>query len=162
MHRVLSQDFLRRTMLTQWFMVSQTHPGARDLTYIQFPSRWRWEPESRSWKERRQEQGKIGRLHYVHPSAGERYYLRMLLLAVKGARSFEDLRYHNGIQHATYKEACASRGLVGDDQEWYSAFAEATAWATAPQLRRLFVTMILFCGIGNELAFFEKNWTYLA
>jgi hypothetical protein len=162
MDNILSQEFLRRTMLTQWFWVNQRYADARELTYIQFPSKWKWESDSRKWMRRRQNQGKIGRLHYVHPSAGERYYLRLLLLSVKGARSFEDLRSHRGVQYATYKEACTSRGLVGDDQEWYNAFTEAASWATAPQLRRLFVTMVLYCDIGNELAFFEKYWTYLA
>lgn len=162
MDKVLSAEFLRRTMLTQWFVVNQMYPHARDLTYIEFPSKWRWESDSRSWIERRQDQGKIGRLHYVHPSAGERYYLRLLLLAVKGARGFAELRYHNGIQHATYKEACASRGLVGDDREWHAAFTEATAWASAAQLRRLFVTMIIFCDIADERAFFNETWTHLA
>ena len=55
-----------------------------------------------------------------------------------------------------------SRGLLGDDQEWYNAFDEAAAWATSPQLRSLFVTMILFCEVGDENTFFEKIWHHLA
>lgn len=154
MNRVLSQKFLRRTMLTQWFVTNQDYPEARNLTYIEFPSRWKWESEFRTWKRRCHDHGKIGRLNCVHPYVREHYYLRMLLLVVKGARSFEELR--------TYKEAYRSHGLVGDDQELYSAFEEALAWASAPQLRKLFVTMILFCEIGDELAFFERLWKSLA
>jgi hypothetical protein len=86
----------------------------------------------------------------------------MLLLAVKGATSYEHRRYHNQLHHATFKEACRSRGLLGDDHEWYNAFDEAAAWATSPQLRSLFVTMLLFCEVGDENAFFEKVWRHLA
>jgi hypothetical protein len=52
------------------------HLAARNLTYLQFPSQWKWDQKGRKWEERKQQHGKIGRLHYVHPSAGERYYLR--------------------------------------------------------------------------------------
>ena len=98
----------------------------------------------------------------MHPSAGDRYYLRVLLLTVKGATSYEHLRFHNGTYHCTFKEACRSRGLLDDDQEWYSAFDEAAAWATSPQLRSLFVTMLLFCEVSDENTFFEKVWRHLA
>jgi len=86
----------------------------------------------------------------------------MLLLIVKGATSYEDLRFHNHTCHPTFKEACRSCGLLGDDQEWYNAFDEATAWATSAQLCKLFVTMILFCEVGDGNAFFEKVWPPLA
>ena len=98
----------------------------------------------------------------MHPSAGDRYYLRVLLLTVKGATSYEHLRFHNGTYHCTFKEACRSRGLLDDDQEWYNAFDEAAAWATSPQLRSLFVTMLLFCEVSDENTFFEKVWHHLA
>jgi hypothetical protein len=162
MDRVVSEDFLKKTMLTEWFTCNQLNPDAGTLTYLQFPSKWRWDQRDRIWEKRHQRQGKIGRLHYVHPSAAERYYLRMLLLCVKGATSYEDLRFHNNTCHPTFKEACKSRGLLGDDQEWYNAFDEAAAWATSAQLRKLFVTMILFCQVGDENAFFEKVWRLLA
>lgn len=63
--------------------------------------------------------------------------------------------------HPTFKEACRSRGLLGDDQEWYSAFDEAAAWATSAHLRSLFVTMVLFCEVGDQNALFEKVWRQL-
>jgi hypothetical protein len=151
---LLEQEFLRRTMLTQWFVVNQTDATARELTYAEFPSKWKWEPRTRTWERRRQNRRKIGRLHYVHPSAGERYYLRLLLLTVKVCASFDDIRFYNGIQHPTFKEACRARGLIGDDQEWYSAFDEAATWATASHLRKLFVTMVLFGGVADEYVFF--------
>lgn len=162
MNKLVSAEFLRRTMLTQWFVCNQIFPEARTLTYPQFPSKWLWDQRDRKWHKRKQQFGKIGRLHYVHPSAGERYYLRMLLLTVKGATSYEHLRFHNRRYHRTFKEACRSRGLLGDDQEWYNAFDEAAAWATSAQLRSLFITMVLFCEVGDENSFFEKVWRHLS
>ena len=73
MSHVLSQEFLRRTMLTQWFVANQTHSQSRELTYCDFPSKWRWEETSRTWQQRCQNIGKIGRIRYVHPSAGSSF-----------------------------------------------------------------------------------------
>ena len=162
MDKLLSAEFLRRTMLTQWFVCNELFPEARTLTYPEFPSKWVWDQRDRRWSKRKQRHDKIGRLHYVHPLAGEQYYLRMLLLIVKGATSYEHLRFHNRVYHHTFKEACKSRGLLSDDHEWYDAFDEAAAWATSPQLRSLFVTMILFCEVGDENTLFEKVWRHLA
>jgi hypothetical protein len=161
MSQILSQEFLRRTMLTEWFVANQRHENARSLTYPDFPSEWRWDEKKRLW-EHKQLHGKIGRIHFVHPSAGERYYVRMLLMVVKGAQNYESLRTYDHILHPTFKEACRARGLLEDDQEWYNAFDEATSWATSNQLRQLFVTMLLFCEVGDELSFFEKVWRLLA
>lgn len=86
----------------------------------------------------------------------------MLLLVVRGATSFKQVRTFDGVCHSTFKGACQARGLLGDDQEWYNAFDEAASWATSRQLRKLFVTMLLFCEVGDEHAFFEKVWKSLA
>jgi hypothetical protein len=83
-------------------------------------------------------------------------------MTVKGAQSYEDIRTYNGVTYETFRETCNARGLLGNDQEWYEAFDEAAAWATAPQLRQLFVTMLLFCEVTDERAFFEKVWRLLA
>ncbi|KAG2481607.1 hypothetical protein PVAP13_J029060 [Panicum virgatum] len=155
MVEVVSNEFLRRTMLTQWFEANKQYPEARTLTYLEFPSKWRWMEDRRAW-EPRCLGGKIGRIYYVHPSVGEMYYLRMLLMTVKGATCFEDVRTYEGIIYETFKQACNARGLLGNDQEWYNAFDEAASWATSSQLRQLFVTMLLFCEAINEYAFFEK------
>ena len=125
MDRAVSEEFLKKTMLTEWFTCNQLHPEARSLTYPQFPAKWKWDQKTRTWDKRHHRHDKIGRIHYVHPSAGERYYLIMLLLIVKGATSYENLRWHNDVQHPTLKEVCRFRGLFGDAHEWYNAFDEA-------------------------------------
>ncbi|KAJ1284410.1 hypothetical protein BS78_03G202000 [Paspalum vaginatum] len=99
-----------------------------------------------------------GRLYYVNPTEGERFYLCMLLMIVKGATCYADIRTYNGFRYQTFKEACATRGLLNDDNKWYNTFEEATKWATSSQLRNLFITMLTFCGIKNEREFYNKNW----
>ena len=94
----------------------------------------------------------------MNPSEGERFYLRMLLMIVKGATSYADIRTYNGTVYQTFKEACAARGLLTDDNEWYNTFEEATTWATSSQLRNLFCIMLAYCEIKDEREFFNKNW----
>jgi hypothetical protein len=162
MTEILSQEFLQKTMLTEWFVANQRHPDARNLTYCDFPSSRRWNEKTRTWEKRKKDTGKIGRIYFVHPSCGERYYLRMLLLVVKGAQIYELLRTYNGNIYPTFKEACNARALLSNDQEWHSSFDEAACWATSNQLRHLFFRMLLFCEVGDEHVFFEKVWRLLA
>lgn len=83
-------------------------------------------------------------------------------MVVKGAKCYEDIRTVDGVLYATFKEACSARGLLGDDQEWYSAFEEADQWGSASQLRSLFVLMVIYCGISDEASFFERCWRAMA
>jgi hypothetical protein len=113
--------------------------------------------KNRKWNERKHG-FKIGRLYYVNPAEGERFYLRMLLMVVKGATNYNDIKTYNGVVYSTFKDACSARGLLNNDDEWYQTFKEAATWSSSYQLRQLFVTMLLFCNIQNEWEFFEKNW----
>jgi signal recognition particle GTPase len=79
-------------------------------------------------------------------------------MIVKGATSYEDIKTYNSILYQTFKEACAARGLLSDDNEWYKAFDEVVNWATSSQLRYLFVTMLIFCNLQGEKNFYNKNW----
>ena len=142
-------------MLTEWFVANAKHKRARSLTYCDFPTKWSWVAKTKKWV-RKKRGKKIGRMYYAHPSTGELYYLRMLLMLVKGAKCYADVRTYNGVVYATFKDACAARGLLGDDNEWYCAFDEALKWGMGNQLRQLFVTMLIFCGILDENLFFRE------
>jgi hypothetical protein len=83
-------------------------------------------------------------------------------MIVKCTKSYEDLRTYNNMLHPTFKEACKAHGLFNDDNEWYNAFDEVARWATSEQLRHLFVTMLIYCEVGDEPTFFEKVWQLLA
>lgn len=74
---------------------------------------------------------------------------------------FVHLRTYNDVVYATFKQACAARGLLGDDSEWLDVFNEAAAWGSSIRLRQLFVTILLFCDVKDEFVFFEKVWSLL-
>ncbi|KAM0887151.1 hypothetical protein ACQ4PT_029235 [Festuca glaucescens] len=161
LNRLVDCEFLKKTTLTEWFVANLNYEEGRSLTYCDYPTVFTWDSEERSWHPRGGG-NKIGRVYYVAPVAGELYYLRMLLMIVKGATSYDDVKMFNGIQYGSFKEACAARGLLGDDTEWYSAFDEAVVWGFGPRLRQLFVTMLIHCGVKNERHFFDKYWVALA
>jgi hypothetical protein len=159
--KISDSNFLGRTKLTEWFVANSLFPHARSLTYCDFPAEWTWDSDNRSWHERGGGE-KIGRIYYVQPHVGELYYLRILLMIVKGATSYANLKTYEGTTYPFYKDACAARGLLGDDAEWYRAFDEAVIWGFGGRLRQLFVTMLLYCGVKSERDFFERYWVHLA
>lgn len=82
---------------------------------------------------------------HVSPSAGELYFLRLLLTKVKGPTSWEDIRTYENVVYPTFRDACLARGSLDDDREYISAIKEAATWACGRSLRKLFATMLL-CG----------------
>jgi hypothetical protein len=154
-----------KTMLTEWFVANQRYPDARTLTYIDFPSKWTWNGQTKKWRRRKRVKKRfgppIGRIYNVHPTTNELFFLRLLLTIVPGARSFQDLRTYHGNIFSTFKEACQARGLVGDDNKWFLLFDEAIQWASSFQLRHLFMTVLLFCGVTNGQRLLDKYSQYM-
>ncbi|CAN7046761.1 unnamed protein product [Brassica oleracea var. botrytis] len=74
-------------MLTAYFEANKKYEEARELTYIQFPSRFVYNSDIKAWTPRKQGTA-IGRAIYVHPAAGDTYYLRIILNVVKGSIKF--------------------------------------------------------------------------
>ena len=134
----------QQTHLTQWFVANETFHDAANYTYQEFPQHFVWVPKQKTWKPR--ERGfAIGRIRFVHPSAKETFYLRLLLTIAKGAKSWNDLKLVDGVQHPTYQAACVAKGLLQDDGEWNQCLAEAGEMQTGSQLRRLFAMILLNC-----------------
>jgi len=93
----------------------------------------------------------------VHPSQGDVYYLRLLLLHVRGATSFNELRTVNGNLCETYKDACSKLNLLDDDAEWRECLGDAVqSQMPTLQLRILFVSLLLFCEPADPLNLFEQ------
>ena len=97
----------------------------------------------------------IGRMYTVSPSAGEAYYLRMLLMHVRGATSYDDVRSFGGRVHPTCKAACQARGLLADDSEWAEALREAAGAAQPAELRALYASILLLCNPGDPAALLD-------
>jgi hypothetical protein len=150
----------RKSTLTEWFSANKIYPNARELTYIEFPTKWVWDKKEKHWHSRRSTAKKIGRAIYINPSCGELYYLRMLLNVVKGATSYEDLRTVHGVLYPSFKDACQALVLLGDDNEWREALREASLWGSATQMRQLFVTIVLFCSVCDALSLFNEFYIY--
>ena len=132
------------SQLMAWFKANQTYPEARQYTYGDMPPHFTFTKKTSKWSPRKQGDT-IGRMNFVHPSAGECFYLRLLLTVVKGAESFADVRTYDGIVHPTYKAACLVRGLLEDDGEWDKCLQEAGDMQTGGQLRSLFARILLHC-----------------
>jgi hypothetical protein len=49
MTRIVSQEFLCKTMLTEWFVENQRYSDATTLSYCDFPSKWKWNDRTRTW-----------------------------------------------------------------------------------------------------------------
>ncbi|GJR71017.1 DNA helicase [Tanacetum coccineum] len=137
----------------------QFHTDGRQLTYLDFPKHFVWYAGSKTWSPRRRTgQGSIGRLAHVHPSAGELFYLRILLCHQKGCKSFEDIRTVNHKVYPTFRAACEAFGLLGDDKEWDTALLEACFSSTPNELRNLFAQLLIFCEVSDPMRLWRKYW----
>ncbi|PIA25525.1 hypothetical protein AQUCO_11200032v1 [Aquilegia coerulea] len=161
---VLERASTTKTKFLQWMEINKKYPddpNASELTYAEFPTKWRWVEKNLEWVPRKKGRV-IGRIFYAHPTSGERYYLRILLNHVKGAKDYKDLRTHNYITYDTFKEACMARGLLDDDGEWNEGLRYAGTWSNASNLRDMFVTMLMFCEVSDPLDMWNKNWENLS
>ncbi|GKA57730.1 DNA helicase [Tanacetum coccineum] len=73
----------------------------------------------------------------------------------------DDIRKINNKIYPTNKAACQALGLLSSDQEWVTALEEASLFATAPELRKLFVYILIFCNISDPLQLWNKVWKNL-
>lgn len=134
------------TMLTEFFAKNDAlDERERRYLYREFPERFRWNVGSKTWVPRQNNQKVIGRIYTVSPSEGEKFYLRVLLNHVKGPTSYEHLRTVNGIVQPTFKKAAEQRGLKEDDDSVRQCLQEASSIRMPSSLRRLFVTILVYC-----------------
>ena len=82
----------------------------------------------------------IIRMNWVFPTAGEVFYLRILLFNMP-AMSFLDYRTVNGIDMHTFQLAAVARNYVDDDREAYLAFQNVIPMSTPAELRSLLVLL---------------------
>ncbi|PWA98889.1 DNA helicase [Artemisia annua] len=152
-----------KTTLTEWLAFNKSFEMGRHLTYLEFPSEFVWSKRDKSWSPRcNLNRPAIGRLTYVHPSAGDLFYQRILLCHQRGCTSFPSIRTVDGYTHSTNRSACEAMGLLQDDQEWITAMQEAAATATASQLRALFSEILVFTDICSPLKLWEMFWKHMS
>jgi hypothetical protein len=145
--KILERASRETTTLTAFFAANadeQIGELARQYTYQEFPQHFTYQAQSKRWTPRQRGYA-IGRMYFVSPTAGERFYLRTLLSVVPGPRSFEDLRTYHTVTYPTFRDACLARGLLEDDGEWRQCLEEAAFMQTGTQLRQLFAMLLVFC-----------------
>ena len=102
----------------------------------------------------------IGRVHTVNPLAGDVFYLRLLLHHnhCKGKTSFDDLKTIGDEVHDSYQAVCRELGLLSDDQEWSTVLTEAAGTQMCPQIRALYIVILLYCQPADPRKLFNDFW----
>ena len=89
--------------LLEWFKLNERDEAARALLYTEIPLHYVW--KSNAWAMRqRNVEASVVRMYHVSPQQGDKYFLRLLLLHIRGAQSFEHLRTHEGVVYDTFRE----------------------------------------------------------
>lgn len=138
---------IRKTQLLDFFRLNSIDAigyghRARSLLYQDIPMYFWWDPK-KGWKGRRILNNAIGRMYFASPTDGERYFLRLLLLHVRGPTSFESLRTINGIQYKTFREAANAAGLLMSDSHYEDTIRKAKIWMTGHSLRLMFSVILI-------------------
>ena len=141
---------IKDTTLTAWFKENEKNGDSKDLLYTEMPEHYTWDTKTCSWKKRQRNRLAIGRVYSANPFEGERFFLRLLLQHVRGAKSFEDMRRStDGVLHPSFRQAASALGLLEDDEEWENCMTETAFTASPNQMRQLFATLLLFCNTSS-------------
>nr|VDD46531.1 unnamed protein product [Brassica oleracea] len=105
---VIRKPGIEKTMFTEWMVLCKRSEFARTLTYVQIPEYFVWNNNTKVWSEGKRGRA-IGRTVDVHPSAGDRYYLRILINKIKGPRSYDELKTYNDVKYPDFKSVCYAR-----------------------------------------------------
>ena len=151
---LLKADISDSTLLA-WFKLNQIDNKAHEYLYHNIPNHYtfynkKWSPRKRDGKK------VIGRMYLCSPNEGDRFYLRLLLLHVKAACSFQDLLSFEGIVYTTFKEAANARALLEDDREWERSLNEAVIIKMPKILRNLFASICVWSHPTDPLSLFNK------
>jgi hypothetical protein len=148
----------KHTNLTAWFVLNQEDETANEILYSDIPQHYVYNNKQGKWTPRQRGAEKtIGRMYSVNlASDTERFCLRLLLLHVRGATSFEDIKTHDGHVCETFKEAAQKRGLFNDDATWDNTLMEAAAEKMPRALRQLFANLCVLAVPPNVVELFAK------
>ena len=170
----LATETQRDTELTAFFKKNRENSEAKKadlpydetletMRYVDMPTKYTYSKKEKEWKPRDKNRkcDTLGRVDNVHPAAGDRFYLRLLLNSdhCKGKTSFKHLKIVDDDKPCeSYQEACRKLGLLQDDGEWELVLEEAASTRTCSNQIGLFVTIALFNNPADPKALFEKFW----
>ncbi|XP_071719496.1 uncharacterized protein [Rutidosis leptorrhynchoides] len=159
---VLDEPSVNTSQFLEWMKCNQVNEYARQLTYVEFPTKFVWNKDTRLWTTRKRDTCSIGRIHHVSPSTGELFYLRILLNNVKCPKCYEDIRTVNGVLCLNFKAACYEMGLLDDDQEYIDAIKDTSTWGSGVFVRNFFAQLLLSESLSRPEYVFEQTFEYLS
>jgi hypothetical protein len=98
----------------------------------------------------------LERLYTVHPSQDKCFYLRLLLVNVRGPTSFQHLRTVNDVLCGTYREAYQYLGLLENDTHWDHTLEDAVILLNAKQIQILFSIILSTCFPSTPIDLWNK------
>ncbi|GFQ91731.1 ATP-dependent DNA helicase [Trichonephila clavata] len=104
----------------------------------------------------------LGHLYTVHPNNAEYFYLRLLLINVRGPTSFQELKTVNGHVCATFREACQKLNLLENDAHWDISLPDASNTAQPQQIRTLFSIILTTYFPANPKDVWGKYKDYMS
>ncbi|XP_021741311.1 uncharacterized protein LOC110707591 [Chenopodium quinoa] len=159
---VVNDTKRHKTALTEFFAMNAANPDGPQYLYSEFSKNFVWTAATKAWTRRGNKKIAIGRMAFVAPSEGERYYLCLFLANVWGPKSFEDLRTVDGNIYATFHEAAIKLGLIAEDDAVDKCMSEASETHMPKALRRLFATVLIFCNPCNPLALWNRFYSNIS
>ena len=96
-----------QSILMAFFDYNDANNKSRRYLYQEFSEHYVYLQKECRWKPRQQGFA-IGRIYHCNPFTGERYYLKLFLTVVRGARSFEHLRTVEKILYPTFQTTCVA------------------------------------------------------
>ena len=134
-------------MLTEYFVANSIYEElTRSIKYKDFPIKFVWQAKPNMWTPRVRDAlnpEAIGKMVTIHPTAGDLFYLQLLLKNRTGTISFDKLKTVEGIDHEDFKSACICLGLCEDDSQWIDCLNEAKEIVLARTVRKLFCSRYL-------------------
>jgi hypothetical protein len=85
----------------------------------------------------------------------------LLLLHVRGAKSFDDLKTVDNVAYSSFQEAARHHGLLEDDTVWEAALEDAAAVSMPRQMRDMFGIICAFGPPNDSRALWDKFKNYM-
>jgi hypothetical protein len=152
------------TMLTEFFRLNAEDGrgadgrSARTLFYENIPAYFSWSRSEKKWKPRKAKSEAVGRIYGISYLAGEKFYMRTLLLHRKNIISHEDLKTVGNRVAGSYQEACNWLGLLVDDTLYHATLSEASFVRSGFQLSQLFAMICVHTPPSAPMQLFEDHY----
>lgn len=145
------------TTLTAYFELNKADSEAQNCLYTEIPKYYTFNDKLKQWcKRKRISKPILSRMYLINPKERARYFIRLLLLHVRGAKCFQDLRTVDNVVYDTFFEAAKARNLVNEDEKWNRCLEEAAKVQFSYALCELFAFICVFHNPTNARELYEK------